>query len=98
MAEDNILSDYIEDDCLNHGTIYLPFNDHFFYHVHVNNMYTHYNISYLTHFDIRPNNNTLHYASESETLNNLAAIYNVQLEYGHTQHITVTERQLLDYL
>ncbi len=97
MAEEHILSDYVQDDLLNHGTVYLPFNDHFFYHVHVNRMITHYNISYLTHFDIRRNNNTLHYASESDTLKNLASIYNVHLEHGHLQHITATGRQLLDY-
>ena len=97
MAELNILGDYVEENGLNHGTIYLPFNDHFFYHVHVNRMYTHFNLSYLTYHDIGPNNNTRHYATESETLINLADLYNVRLEQDHNQHITATERQLLDY-
>ena len=60
-------------------------------------MCSHFNISYLTYHDIEPNYNTLHYASESETLINLAALYNVRLEQDHNQHITATERQLLDY-
>ena len=95
MVVQNILSDC--SDGTNKGKIYLPFNNHIFYYVHACEMQEYYSIDYLEENDINVSNNTLHYATESNMLNDLFDAYGIETESSYLNHVTCTRKEILAY-
>ena len=92
MAKQKILSDC--SNGLDKGTIYLPFSNHFFYHVHACKMEQFYTIDYLEEKDINVFNNTLHYATESQMVKDLLKAYNIKTESSYLNHATCTRKEI----
>ena len=102
MARLNILND-ITDNTDNTdrergiGSIFLPFNDHFFYYVHVYKMIEYYSIDYLPEERVNFRNNTLHAVTDSNLFKKLAELHKIELEVDHARNVTCKRNQILDY-
>ena len=77
--------------------LYLPFNNHIFYHVHACKMDKYYIIDYLEEKDINISNNTLHYAAESQMVKDLFDAYNIETESSYLNHVTRIRKEILAY-
>ena len=100
MARLNILNDNTDDPNRNRsmGSIFLPFNDHFFYYVHVYKMTEYYTIEYLPQEKVNYMNNTLHAVTDSNLFKKLAQLHKLELEKDHARNVTCKRNQILDYL
>jgi hypothetical protein len=59
--------------------IYLPFQPHFFSHVHGLNLQEYYPIEYVTNMELKDSKrNTLYAATNSHAFRDLCAIYNIK--------------------
>ena len=60
--------------------IYLPFQPHFFFHVHGLNLEEYYTVEYVTNMELNESNrNTLYAATNSHTFNELCKIYGIDI-------------------
>ena len=60
-------------------------------------MEEYYSIDYLEENDINVSNNTLHYATESNMLNDLFDAYGIETESSYLNHVTCTRKEILAY-
>ena len=77
------------------GKVYLPFNPHFFVHVHTasTNITSNYDISYIRESEIDASNHKLAYSSNNN--DNFASMHKSMVE--EDRHITTNKAEILNY-